>query len=513
MIEDFEKWGLKKINKRIVGLVFVLLLQLLLVFSFLVYVSFNNDNLRMVLYLINIFVMIKVIYRHENSTYKLAWIIIILVLPFVGGLVYLLFAERKIPKALRNKVIVSTLKSNMDIDKNDFGMIGDEDIKDIYEYINHNGLYPYYRNTESEYFDSGEAFFDSLLSKLKKAKYFVFIEFYIIRDGYMLNTLIESLSDCVKRGVKVYMIYDDVGSIIGLSKKTIQRIKEDGIEIVAFSPITIRLSLLSLANNRSHHKIVVIDNYYGYTGGFNLSDEYINRVKPYGHWKDTGIMIKGEATYSLTTMFINFYNACVKEEKRLVYDDFRIKNKAVVNDAYILAFSSSPNEDENLGRMTHLNIIKHAKKYLYIQTPYLVIDSEVTNALCIAAKSGVDVIITTPHIPDKKIVFEVTKSHYQTLLEAGVKIYEYSPGFMHSKLMISDDKIAMIGTINLDYRSYYLNYEDAILIANDLEVIKMKEDYQKTLNVSKQISLYDEYKTKYIIRLMRAILNVFALLL
>ena len=226
MIEDFEKWGLKKINKRIIGLVFVLLLQLLLVFSFLVYVSFNNDNLRMVLYLINIFVMVKVIYRHENSVYKLAWIIIILVLPFVGGLVYLLFAERKIPKVLRNKVIVSTLKSNMNIDKNDIETIGDEDIKDIYEYINHNSLYPYYRNTESEYFDSGEAFFESLLSKLKKAKYFVFIEFYIIRDGYMLNTLIESLSDCVKRGVKVYMIYDDVGSIIGLSKKTIQRIKE-----------------------------------------------------------------------------------------------------------------------------------------------------------------------------------------------------------------------------------------------------------------------------------------------
>lgn len=512
MLENFVQKILKFLTSRFFLMAFILVSQLIILLSFILHLGIINHTIRNFLYIVNILVTLKVINRYSNTSYKLAWIIIILGLPLVGGITYLLFAERKVPKKLRGRIIYHLLESRGLFPDNQIE-IEDEDIKQIYSYLSKNGYYPYYQNTDCEYFKSGEEFFDSLLKKIKMAKKFIFIEFFIVKDGYMLETLTKALKEKIDEGVKVYMLYDDGGSITCLPDNFDQKMHDLGIKVVPFSPVTFHLSLLSKANNRSHRKIIVIDNQYGFTGGFNLADEYINKIVRFGHWKDTGVFINGEAVWNLTVMFIQFYNASVSEDEALNYYDFKLDTVNPKNTALYLPFSDSPTDSEDLARTTHLMMITHAKKYIYIHTPYLILDYEITNALSIAAKSGVEVIITVPHIPDKKTVFAVTRSNYNVLVKSGVKIYEYTPGFIHSKLVVMDDKLALNGTFNMDYRSYYLNYECGILIANDKEIAKMKSDYLETLKKSEEITLEKIQNTNIFVILFRAILNVFAPLL
>lgn len=501
---------LKFLTSRLFLVFVIIATQFLIVVTFILRFGIFNDFIRLILYIINISLTLKVINMNSNSAYKLAWIIIILGLPFVGGVIYLLFAERKVPKNLRGKIIRHLKESKELFDDEKEIPIEDEDVKQIFNYITYNGYYPYYQNTDVKYYPLGEEYFEDLIKKIKEAKHFIFVEFFIFKDGYMLDTLVEALKERVAAGVKVYLLYDDGGCITCLPTNFKKNLLSYGINVVTFSPITLKLSLLSRANNRSHRKIVVIDNQYAFTGGFNIADEYINKIERFGHWKDTGALFTGEAVWNFTVMFIQFYNASVEDDKALRYIDFKYQPPKVQNSGIVLPFSDSPTDDEDLCRATHLNIITHAKHYVYIQTPYLILDYDLTNALRTAAKTGVNIVITVPHIPDKKSVFMVTQSNYQSLIEAGVKIYEYTPGFIHSKLVVSDDKIAIVGTFNMDFRSYFLNYECGAIIANDPEIMKMKKDYLDTLAKSEEITLEKVKSTNIIIRLFRAILNVFA---
>lgn len=506
-------WINKFLTSRFFLVLTLLLIQFFVILMGLGYLR-SYPIISYIFQAINILIAIYVVNRDLNTSYKLARILLIYVVPIGGALAYLIFAERRVPKALRLEMI-KTLHETEDIliQKENIDKIFDnEEIKQQFNYIRNNAYYPYYNNTDIKYLNTGEIFFDELLAAIEKAEKFIFLEFFIVKDGLMLNRLVEKLRKKIAEGVKVYFMYDDVGSMTTLPKNFNNTLNSYGINCLAFNEASIFLSLLSKTNNRDHRKICVIDNKVGFMGGLNIGDEYINVKERFGHWKDSGIKITGEAVSSLTVMFIQFYNANGKED--LIYENFLYDNTGLANnDSIILPFSDSPTDEEEVGRSVHYNMISKATKYLYIQTPYLILDHDMREALKIARKNGVEVIITVPHIPDKKTVFMVTRSNYIPLLKAGVRIFEYTPGFIHSKMFVSDDNIALCGTINMDFRSYYLHYECGTLIAYDKEIEKMRDDYLETLKLSKEITLEEAMKTNIIIRLFRSIMNVFSPLL
>lgn len=465
--------------------------------------------------IIDIYIIVHIINREINTTYKLVWAIEVLLFPLTGSIVYLLFAEQKIPKALKSEIIESIKSGYNILDENKvISKIKDSDVKKIMEYTKNASKMNCYQNSDVTYFKSGDLFFDDLFEKIKNAKRFVFIEFFIVIDGILFRRFVDLLEQKVKEGVEIYFMYDD-GGLLGCTTITPfnpKKILEDiGVKVAVFSPISIHLSLLSKMNNRNHRKICVIDNKYAYTGGYNVADEYPNYKEVYGYWKDTGIRVDGEAVNSYTVMFIQFYN--VFTSVPLAYDEYVKKTYKVRNDSFVLGFSDSPTDIEDIGRNVHMSLISSAKKYIYIHTPYLIIDYDMIVSLTRAAKSGVEVIVTVPHIPDKKTVFQVTKSNCEKLIKGGVKVYEFTPGFLHSKMIIVDDKIALNGTINMDFRSYYLNYETGILMANTDEIKEMKKDYLDTLKVSKEITMVDIENINFFVRKFREIMSVLSALL
>ena len=344
---------------------------------------------------------------------------------------------------------------------------------------------------------------------LRNAKKFIFMQFFIVDEGKMLKSVLDILKEKVKEGVEVRFMYDDVGSLTMLPRHYDRQLEKMGIKSVAFNPF---IPVLSLAmNNRDHKKIVVIDGEIGFSGGFNLADEYINQRVKYGHWKDSGLMIHGPAVNSLTKMFLESWNVARNTEED--YEKYYVcSHQKFEVDGYVTPYGDSPLDDENVGENVYLNMINQAYDYLYITTPYLILDDNLQTALINAAKRGVDVRIITPGIPDKKIVFRVTRSYYQTLIKHGIRIYEYTPGFIHAKNFLVDDKCATVGTINLDYRSLYLHFENGIYLYNNKILKDIKEDFLATVEKSHEITL-DEVVTGKFMGWFEAILRVIAPLL
>ena len=304
-------------------------------------------------------------------------------------------------------------------------------------------------------------------------------------------------------------LYDDAGCIFKLPKDYDKTLRTFGIQTKVFNPIEPRLAMQM--NNRDHRKIVVIDGVVGYTGGINLADEYINVSSPFGHWKDVGVMLKGAAVWNFTLMFLQFWNydETIKDDY-LAYAPDPNYCETIQTDGYVQPFSDSPTDNEHVGEYSHINIINGANRYIYAQTPYLIIDNEMKTSLVLAAKNGVDVRIMVPHIPDKRSAFMITRSNYMPLLKAGVRIYEYTPGFVHGKSMVADDKIAIVGTINMDYRSYYLHYECGVWFYKSKVVKDVKQDYLETLANCHEVTLEEAKATRLPVRIARAIMNVLA---
>ncbi len=355
----------------------------------------------------------------------------------------------------------------------------------------------------------GQAYFEALLEELEKAEKFIFMEYFIIEEGQMWNSILEILKRKAKQGVEVRIIYDDFGCMMTLPKNYNKKLEEYGIKCSIFNPANPIFTVIY--NNRTHRKITVIDGKVAFTGGLNLADEYINKVEKFGYWKDTGILIKGEGVWSFTTMFLNIWNFLIKsDEDYSLYKCNEFKEYENLSDGYVIPFSDSPLDKEIVSSNVYIALINNATKYVYITTPYLIIDHEMTSALCYAAKRGIDVRIITPHIPDKKVVFEVTRSNYPILIEAGVKIYEYLPGFMHAKSFVVDDLYSVIGTINLDYRSLFLHFECGIWIYNSKTIFDIKKDFLSTIEECKLITLEEATNISGLKELLRAILKVFA---
>ena len=307
--------------------------------------------------------------------------------------------------------------------------------------------------------------FPVLVKELEQAEHYIYIEYFIINDGVMWRTILDILEQKVAQGVDVRLIYDGFGCLTTLPYKYDKFLREKGIQCKVFNPFRPVLNIIQ--NNRDHRKICVIDGKTGFTGGINLADEYINQKERFGHWKDTAVMLKGDAVWSMTMMFLHMWNVVNGIQTPIDYaahSPHAYHPEEFEGSGFVQPFTDTPLDGETLGENVYLNIINRAKRYVYICTPYLIIDNEMMTALCLAAKSGVDVRIMTPGVPDKKMVFLLTQSYYAQLIEAGVKIYEYQPGFLHAKSFVCDDEIAVVGTINLDYRSLYLHFEDGVWI-------------------------------------------------
>lgn len=466
--------------------------------------------------LLSTFVAFYILNKQENPAYKLVWVVLVLSVPLVGGALYVLLAGNR----TRVKFINEALENHLDTFKY---MPDDADVQsEIKElsksasvqsaYISKSAGYPAYKNTGVKYFPLGEDNFKCLIEELKNAKHFIFMEYFIIKQGEMWSTVLDVLTEKAHEGVDVRLIYDDFGCAMWLPSRFIREMTERGIKVAPFNPVEPIINLRQ--NNRDHRKITVIDGHTGFTGGINLADEYINKIERFGHWKDTGIMLKGDAVWNLTLMFLQTWRMITNQDDDYsLYTPMRYKTTPIYSDGYIQPYGDTPVDDEIVGENIYLNMINKAKHYIYITTPYLIIDNEMFTALTLAAKSGIDVRIITPGIPDKKLVFMVTQSYYYHLIKAGVKIYQYTPGFIHAKTVVMDDTIATVGTINFDYRSLYLHFECGVWMFNSGSIYEIKDDYIRTLEVCDEITLEEIEKTSGIKKFGQSLLRLVAPLL
>lgn len=460
-------------------------------------------SLLAVLYILN---------KRSHPDYKIAWILPILSFPLFGGMLYLLFGGNSPTKRslrrmeglenLSNSALSITEPLTEDM------LEGNLEAENQSRYIYKTSSCPPYTYTETEYLGDGEQYYKRLLEELEKAEHYIFLQYFIIKEGVMWDTILDILIRKAAQGVDVRVLYDDVGCMFTLPRGYARRLKKYGIECAVFNPFVPVVSLR--LNNRDHRKICVIDGHTGFTGGLNLSDEYINQWKRFGHWKDSGILLHGEAVWSLTAVFLACWDYTRGIEENLdAYLPRRHHAPEFQVDGVVQPYTSNPGSDST-GAGVYMHLINRAKKYLYITTPYLVIDNAMTRALCDAAQSGVDVRIITPHIPDKRYVFELTRAHYVPLLEAGVKIYEYTPGFIHAKNFAVDDEYGVVGTVNLDYRSLYLHYECGVWMYRSAAVKDIRDDFLDTQQQCQQVALEEATRLGWLKRLYRSVLRVLA---
>ena len=457
--------------------------------------------------------VMKIINNRVNPAYKLAWIIPIMAFPIFGGCFYFLFSSNQTRKKFLKEMqpINDQMQKYLPQETQPFKDIEacDKRAANQSRYIKDYALSPVYEHTTSEYFSLGEKKFERLLEKLHEARHYIFLEYFIIDTGIMWDAILEILKVKAAEGVDVRVIYDDFGCLFNLPDNYHKTLESMGIKCCVFNPVVPFLNIRM--NNRDHRKIVIIDGHTAFNGGINIGDEYINAFEKHGHWKDTALMIQGEAVWSFTVMFLTMWNYLRKTDES--FEPFHphvYHTEEFPNDGFIQPFTDSPLDNEFVGETVYLNLISNAKDYIYITTPYLILDSEMLNALSLAAKRGVDVRILTPHQGDRWFVHAMTRANYGLLIEDGVKIFEYTPGFIHSKMFVVDDEYAVIGTINLDYRSLYLHYECATWLYKTQTIFEIKEDIEETLAVSEHITLEKYNKTPVSYRLLFSFLRIFS---
>lgn len=444
---------------------------------------------------IAVIIALKVFGTHVNSAQRMPWLIVITAVPFFGICIYLLFGRSIVTKGMRrrfNGIEADILKNKL---KQDEAIIKELEQKDLgianqCRYISNTAKYPVYKNTDMEYYNTALESFEAQLEELSKAEKFIFMEYHAIEDAISFERLKKVLIDKAKNGVEVRIFYDDLGSIFFLNKEFIKRMRDEGIQCRVFNPLKVIVNMFM--NNRDHRKITVIDGKVGFTGGYNLADEYFNITHPYGYWKDTGVKLTGDAVKSLTASFLTMWNAIDHTDSQEAYDEYIDATDGAYNAAsqecYVQPYSDNPLGHDRIGEDVYLNILKNAKHYVYITTPYLIITDEMERELRLAVKRGVDVRIVTPGIPDKKMVYKITRSYYEPLCSAGVRIYEYTPGFCHAKQWVADDEVCVVGTINMDFRSLYLHFENAVFTYNRELAGKVKEDMQNNFEISNEVT-------------------------
>lgn len=484
---------IKKILNKLLSRLSITLILIALQVSFLIMsltkLGEKYIYVSMFMSFISVIVVFYLVCKNMNPAVKLAWIVPILLFPMLGGLLWLIYGRAVFSKEFKTNYLraENSVVNSLKKEKECFLRLKDDnpEVANQSSYIYKYAKTPVYVNTDTKYYPSGEAFFESLIEELKKAKKFIFMEYFIIEEGKMWNTIFDILKEKVEEGVEVRVMYDDVGSIGKVPYKYCEKLKNAGIKTIVFNRVFPVLAIIF--NYRDHRKITVIDGKVGFTGGANLADEYINEISRFGYWKDSAVKIEGEAVYSLTVMFLQMWNSMKHSEDDYSIYKYEFK-KEEYYDGYVQPYKDEPLDKELVGEYVYMNIINSAKKYVYMYTPYLVIDNELKTALILAAKRGVDVRMVTPEKPDTRLVHYLSQSFYEELISAGVKIYQYTPGFIHSKCFLSDDNIATVGTINMDYRSLYHHFECGILFYKSSVCMELKEDMEKTFEVSEPVT-------------------------
>lgn len=448
-----------------------------------------NEAASLCLALLSLLVIIYIINGDSKLSFKLAWIVPIMMFPLFGGILYLISGGKSPKKRLRKAMEQQQKRSKNTLPDctETLNILSERHLQSQSRYLIRQG-FPVYGDTQSKYYPLGDDGYGDLLAALESAEKFIFMEYFIITPGKLWDSIVDILARKAAEGVDVRLIYDDVGC---KSVRYDKQLKKRGISAIAFNPFFPIYS--TIMNNRDHRKILVVDGNVAFTGGINLADEYINEVERFGHWKDSFVQLKGAGVWSLTLMFLQLWNALKPTDNS--FAPYR-PTQAFQGDGFVQPYCDSPLDHEYLGENVYLNLINNACRYVYVMTPYLILDEEMNTALQLAAKRGVDVCILTPGIPDKRTVWHLTRAHYPTLLEAGVRIFEYTPGFLHSKNVVCDDELAVVGTINMDYRSLCLHFENACLFTGGKIVEDVRDDCVATMRDCKEITLKQIQKTR-----------------
>ncbi len=468
---------------------------------------------------LSVIFVLFVIHKDRNTSYVLSWTIIILAVPIVGLFIYFLWGRRSRFKKQQKKSaeIKARIEPYIESDKTYYqNFLKEYPQNKLQAAFLRTNSFPIYRNTKCTYFDIGEKKFASMFEDLRKAKKFIFLEYFILADGIIWQEIEDIIIQKAQEGVEVRLLFDDFGSIIKAPRDLIKRLESYGIKALNFNPIARYISKLYI-NYRNHQKCCIIDGNIAYTGGTNLADEYANLYKRFGHWKDTAIKLEGEAVWGMTIMFFHMWEL----ESDTPETDYRkymptslVKKSATTEQGYFIPYWDGPlNNPKNPAEDIYRSIINNAKNYLYICTPYFIVDDSMIRDICRAAESGVDVRLVTPGHPDKWFAYVVTQSHYEKLLESGVKVFQYTPGFIHAKTIIADHSHAITGCINFDYRSFHLHFENSVYICGDPVIDDIYQDFRHIFKVSTQIDLQRWYRRSKLRKTVEATMRIFSPLL
>jgi len=507
------------------GIIF--LFRIALSIYFMIFVRSYAAGVYQFFDMLSIIIVLVIIMRRKSNSFSIAWIVLILTLPVIGLLYYIIWGRTE---ALWNKnhpLVLSKERgfSYLKKDREVYLALNAKypDRKRLSGFLGRKG-YPVYANTECKYFPSGELYFDALLADINDAKKFIFLEYFILSEGKIWDKIKKILIEKSKQGTDVRIIIDDFGSIITAPGKLLNELAVYNIKLARFHNV-LKPSTFLYYNNRNHRKIAVIDGYIGYTGGINIGDEYANIYEKHGYWKDTAVRMEGDAVWSLTVAFLQMWDYETRETTN--YDLYRScyakdqhsgvssrETPKTSHSGYFQPFTDGPsNTSDKIARTVYKAAVHNAKKYVYITTPYLVVDDATVDALRISVQSGNDIRIITPKKWDKWFVHMATQSNYKELLEAGVRIYEYTPGFIHAKTLLSDDEYAVTGTINMDFRSFYLHFENAVWICGSPVLEDFKKDMLDIIDKSEEITLENWVKRPLFLKIAQNIFHLFEVLL
>ncbi len=491
-VKKARKGILRFLFSRITILAVLILLQIAVIVGSAAHISDYTRYFNVFMDIVGLVTIIYIINEKSNPGFKLCWILFITVIPVVGLFMFLYMKIQPETKFLRKRLATLEQQTKPYMTQNDETV---EDLRrskpanaNLAHYLGNTLSYPLHRNTLVKYFSSGEEKFVELKKQLLTAKEYIFLEYFIVDEGRVWSEVLDILKDKIRDGVEVRFMYDGMCNVL-LPYHFQKKLKQYGIKCKLYSPL--RPVLSTYQNNRDHRKICVIDGRVGFTGGVNLADEYINEKERFGHWKDTAVMLEGEAVQSLTMLFLQMWN--IGEKKTEKYDNYLTPKSSEIKREYgfVLPYADSPFDSENIGQQVYFHILNHAKKYVHIMTPYLILDNETITTLTFAAKCGIEVVIIMPHIPDKWYAFALAHTYYEELIEAGVQIYEYTPGFVHAKVFVSDNDTAVVGTVNLDYRSFYHHFECGAFIYANPVIWDVERDFQETLKKCKKMTIAD----------------------
>ena len=501
----------------------VLILAELLLISYVLWQAYEYSWLAFVIFsLINVISLLSLVNKDANPEYKVSWLVVIMLIPPFGAALYAIFYSRRMSR--RSARYMKDVQENLEVFRDE----GDGEVRDVefellkkasrlaagkaHSIMNDDTLASVYCDSASTFYPDGKEMYEAMLSDIRCAKRYIFLEYFIIEEGVMWEGIHSQLLEKVREGVEVRLLYDDIGCMRTLPQKFYRILCSEGIRCKRFSPVSPRLS--TAHNNRDHRKILIVDGKAAYTGGINIADEYINAKERFGHWKDGGIRIEGRAVSGFLKMFLSSWDHTSGElSDAALYAD-TVSAARESDGGFYLPFGSGPAPiySRPVGKNALLNLINQAERYFYVTTPYLIVDYDLTESLANAAGRGVDVRIITPRLADKRLVKLMTKSAYPYLIRSGVRIYEYAPGFIHEKTVVCDDAYAIVGTINLDYRSLVHHYEDAVWIYGSPTVLKIREEFMKTVSVSNQKDS-KEARLSLAERITRNLIRIFAPLL